>query len=66
MADPIFRCSDGHLFTASLLKLVFMSLHLGISKFLRCPVDGKWRVASPVSPGSLSDPELRQARRHRF
>ena len=38
----IYRCSDGHEFKISLWTRL-TSLHLGASKFGRCPVDGKWR-----------------------
>lgn len=66
MPDQIFRCSDGHLFAANLLKLIFLSAHFGTSKFLRCAVDHKWRMAYRIEPESLSEIELDEAKRNRF
>ncbi len=66
MADLIFRCSDGHLFSANLLKLVFLSVHFGTAKFLRCPVDHKWRMAYRIDPATLSETELDEAKQYRF
>jgi hypothetical protein len=69
MAVVLLQCSDGHLFTASRLKLVFLSVHLGSVGWLRCPVDHRWRVAEPVSDykaNALSEAELDEAERHRF
>jgi hypothetical protein len=69
MAAVFLRCSDGHLFTASRLKLVFLSVHLFGSVWLRCPVDHQWRVAELVrvyEGDALPEAELDEAMRHRF
>lgn len=69
MASVILRCSDGHLFSATRLKLVFLSVHLGDKGWLRCPVDDKWRIAEPVrvyEADALSQAELDEALQHRF
>jgi hypothetical protein len=69
MADVVLQCSDGHLFTASRLKLVFLSVHLGSRGWLRCPVDHKWRVAEAVrvyQADKFSQAQLDEATRHRF
>lgn len=66
MPDVVFRCSDGHLFAASRLKVLFLAVHLAGSIFTRCPVDRKWRTAARVHPGSRSEAELDQAKQHRF
>ena len=69
MADVFLECSDGHLFIASPLKLVFMSVHLGSRGWLRCPVDHKWRTVEAVrvyKADKFSEAELDEAMRHRF
>lgn len=66
MGTLIFRCPDGHLFTASWLKMLFLSVHFGTSVWTRCPVDRKWRMASRIAPGSLSDAELGEAEQNRL
>lgn len=66
MNDSVFRCSDGHLFTAAWLKIVFLSVHLGNAVWLRCPVDHKWRTASRASVNTLTEAELDEAKRYRF
>jgi hypothetical protein len=69
MAPLFFRCSDGHLFTASRLKISFLSVHLIDRVWLRCPVDHRWRTAKPVKvheADGLPDHELEEAMRHRF
>jgi len=69
MAAVILRCSDGHLFSATRLKLVFLSVHLVDKGWLRCPVDHKWRIAEPLrvyEASALSQAELAQAMHHRF
>ena len=53
----VYRCSDDHLFTISLLNRIF-SVHLGLSKFGRCPVDGKWRMYSLVRSVDLTERDL--------
>jgi hypothetical protein len=66
MARLVLRCSDGHLFSATRLKLVFLSVHLIDKGWLRCPVDHRWRIASVVVGNALSDAELHEAEQHRF
>lgn len=59
------RCSDGHLYTASLQTIRWRSLHIGTTQYRRCPVDRKWRKAVFVNSGLLTDAELEQAAAHR-
>ena len=66
MAVMILRCSDGHLFTASWVKILFLSVHVIDRKWLRCPVDHKWRMADVVPAGTLSETDLYEAQQHRF
>jgi hypothetical protein len=54
---------------ATRLKLVFLSVHLGYVKWLRCPIDHKWRTAEPVrayKANALSEAEMDEAMRHRY
>jgi hypothetical protein len=63
MQDRVYQCSDGHLFVVrSALKLVFMSVHFGYSKYLRCPVDQHWRMATPAARATLTEQEIDAAR----
>jgi hypothetical protein len=62
IGDRILRCSDGHLFISGEGTRLFLSIHLGPKRFLRCPVDKKWRMAGNVSSRDLSPSELEQAR----
>lgn len=69
MAAWILRCSDGHLFSATRLKLTFLSAHLYDRVWLRCPVDHKWRTAKPVrvfEAGAVPEADLNEAMQHRF
>lgn len=66
MGTLIFRCSDGHLFSVSWLKKLFLSVHFGTSIWTRCPVDRRWRMARRILPGALSDAEREEAARHRL
>jgi len=66
MAAMTLRCSDGHLFTAGTVKLVFLSAHFIDRVWLRCPVDHKWRMASVVPASTLSEADLYEAMQHRF
>jgi hypothetical protein len=34
------------------------SLHLGLKKFARCPVDNRWRMIRPVHRNELTDSQL--------
>lgn len=64
MADLIYRCSDGHLFTVAWWKASAWAR--GYNVFVRCPVDHKRRLAIEVSPRSLSRSELDAAMRYRI
>jgi hypothetical protein len=65
MLERIYRCSDGHLYSAQALKASLLSVHLGIGAHLqRCPVDNRWRVARAVDPNQLTNEELARARAH--
>ncbi|GAA5199205.1 hypothetical protein GCM10023322_74300 [Rugosimonospora acidiphila] len=60
--ERILRCADGHLFVEGIGARMFLSLHLGSARLLRCPVDRRWRMARFVSPNDLSEQEIEQAR----
>lgn len=64
VGDRILRCARGHLFTSSETARLFDSVHLGSSRFMRCPVDGKWGMASNVNSRDLTEMELLEARNH--
>ncbi len=66
VGDRILRCSDGHLFVSGESARVFMSLHFGPKRLIRCPVDKKWRMAGNVNSSDLTEQEIEQARRHRI
>lgn len=67
MTEVIYRCSNGHLYAASWVKALALSIHLGFGTHLqRCPVDHRWRIASRVSANELSEEQLAEARRHPF
>jgi hypothetical protein len=69
MAVVLLRCSDGHLFAATRLKLLFLSVHLIDVAWLRCPVDHKWRIAEPLrayKANALSEAEIDEAMRRPF
>ena len=38
----VYRCTDGHRFKRTWVQGLF-AIHLGLWKYGRCPVDGKWR-----------------------
>jgi hypothetical protein len=62
----LYRCSDGHYFVASRGKIVWASVHLLTSVYLRCPVDHRWRVARWVPRAGLTDEQVAEALRHPF
>jgi hypothetical protein len=64
--DRVFRCSDGHYFTANWGRLALGSMHFGESKFLRCPVDHHWRMAKAVPAANLTAEEAAQAKQYSF
>ena len=66
VGDRILRCSDGHLFVSSEGGRLFLSMHLGPKRFIRCPVDKKWRMAGNVNSADLTEQEVGQARQYRI
>ena len=63
--DRILRCSDGHLFVSSEGARLFLSVHFGPKRLIRCPVDNKLRMASNVKSSDLTEQEIVQARQYR-
>jgi hypothetical protein len=66
VGDRILRCSDGHLFVSSEGGRLFLSVHFGPKRFMRCPVDRRWRMAGNVNSRDLTPEEIEQARQHRI
>jgi hypothetical protein len=66
IGNRILRCSDGHLFTSSEGSRLFLSMHLGSKRLMRCPVDGKLRMMENVDSKDLSEAERAQASEHRL
>jgi hypothetical protein len=64
MADRIYRCSNGHLFTVAWWKASAWAR--GHNVFIRCPVDHRRRLALEVSPRRMSPSELYAARQYRL
>lgn len=62
----ILRCSDGHLFTSSEGSRLFLSMHFGPKRLMRCPVDRKWRMMENVNSKDLTESELQEAGQHKF
>ena len=65
VGDRILRCSDGHLFTATEGSRLFLSVHLGAKRFMRCPIDQKWRIIRNVPADELTEAERETAGQHR-
>lgn len=65
IGDRILRCSDGHYFVSSESNRLAGSIHFGPRRFMRCPVDGKWRMAGNARSADLSPQQLEEAQRHR-
>jgi hypothetical protein len=65
VGDRILRCSDGHLFTSTEGARLFLSVHLGAKRFMRCPVDRKWRICENVQAAGLDDAEREGASHYR-
>jgi hypothetical protein len=61
IGDRILHCSDGHLFVSGEGARLFMSVHLGPKRLLRCPVDRKWRMAGNINSANLTEQEIEQA-----
>lgn len=70
VATSVYRCSDGHLFTSTYLRVGLSLFHVGVpgtsSHLQRCPVDHRWRMVRPVNPNELDDSQLGEARRYRL
>jgi hypothetical protein len=66
IGDRVLRCSDGHLFTSSEGARLLLSLHFGPKRFMRCPVDGKWRMCENVNSKDLTEAELQEAGQHKI
>jgi hypothetical protein len=45
---------------------LFLSMHFGPKRFMRCPVDKKWRMAGNVNSADLTEPEIEHAREYRI
>jgi hypothetical protein len=65
IGDRILRCSDGHYFTAGESSRLAGSIHFGPKRFMRCPVDGKWRMTGNARSAELTPDQLDQAQRYR-
>jgi hypothetical protein len=65
IGDRILRCSDGHYFTTGESVRLAGSIHLGPKRLMRCPVDGKWRLASNARSADLTAEQREQAQRYR-
>jgi hypothetical protein len=66
IGNRILRCSDGHLFTSSEGGRLFLSLHFGPKRLMRCPVDHKWRMMENVNSEKLTEAELQEAGQHKL
>ncbi len=64
IGDRILQCSDGHYFTSSESARLFASVHLGAKRFMKCPVDGKWRIMRNAHVKDLTEAELEEARQY--
>jgi hypothetical protein len=63
---PIYRCdAEGHVFRLSLARRLF-AVHLGLKKYARCPVDGRWGMIRFVPRDQLTDSELARVERDRW
>ena len=65
IGDRILRCSDGHLFTSSEGARLFGSTHFGAKRLMRCPADGKWRIAANVDSNTLTAAQRKDAENYR-
>src|SRR5579875_2655765 len=66
MFSRVYRCEDGHLFTADWGKLVVASSHFGRAKYLQCPVDHRPVMAMPIKGSRLTEEQISQASRYKF
>lgn len=65
IGDRILQCSDGHLFTSSEGSRLLGSLHFGPKRLMRCPVDGRWRMAANVDSATLTEAQRKDAGAYR-
>ena len=60
-ATRIARCSEGHLFTSTVIPgASFRAVRLGSERYQRCPVGNHWSLVRWVDPSTLT-PEEREA-----
>jgi hypothetical protein len=55
-----YKCKRGHVFQLSVSGRL-LSVHLGFSRFGRCPVDGGWSLITKVRANDLTEEELQAA-----
>lgn len=65
IGDRILQCSDGHFFTSSEGARLFRSVHFGPKRLMRCPVDGRWRMAANVDSNALTAAKRKDAENYR-
>jgi hypothetical protein len=64
--DTVVRCRDGHLFTTVWIPgASFKAIRLGLVRYQRCPVDGRWTFVTPVRDDDLTDADRMIAAQHR-
>ena len=63
--DLFLKCSDGHVYTASMQTIRWRSMHIGTTQYRRCPIDNKWRKAVFVNPRELTKDQLDRAAANR-
>lgn len=63
--DLFLKCSDGHVYMASMQTIRWRSMHIGTTQYRRCPIDNKWRKAVFVNPRELTKDQLDQAAANR-
>lgn len=66
MQDHIYRCSDGHLYTATVLRQYATLGHMGSAQLHRCPFDHRWRMTRPANANELSEEQIDDAHHHRL
>lgn len=64
IGDRVLRCSDGHLFVSHEGSRLFLSVHVGPKRWMRCPVDRKMRMCSNVRDKDLTPEQLAEAQRY--
>lgn len=62
----VVRCQEGHLFTTTWIPgASFKAVRLGMTRYQRCPVDGRMTFISPVRDEDLTDRDRLTAAQHR-